>query len=223
MGRKRKPDHPRRMMSDVVRKRTSAAPPSEEASYRPSSEGPLVPPLSDQPPQRPLLVAPPLEEASQRAPLVPPYRPPLVAPQQLSSTQPPRLPLVRPPSVAPPLEEASQRTPSEGPLVPPHRPPSMAPQQLSSTQPLGLPSMRPLSVVPQQLSSRLESSAYEPSADPSTSSQPPSGHVSSLSTSSRRGKGCAKGIREWGTGTKLDIQFDENYCPIRDNVSKLTT
>ncbi|CAL5390971.1 unnamed protein product [Camellia sinensis] len=45
----------------------------------------------------------------------------------------------------------------------------------------------------------------------------------SSSTSSRRGRGCAKGIREWGTGTKLDIQFDENYCPIRDNVSKLTT
>ncbi|XP_028067802.1 probable pathogenesis-related protein ARB_02861 [Camellia sinensis] len=84
---------------------------------------------------------------------MPSHRPPLVAPQQLSSTQPPRLPLVRPPSVAPPLEEASQRAPSEGPLVPPHRPPSVAPHQLSS---------------------RLESSAYEPSADPSTSSQPPS-------------------------------------------------
>ncbi|XP_028083263.1 probable CCR4-associated factor 1 homolog 7 [Camellia sinensis] len=58
MGRKRKPDYPRRMMSDVVHKRTSAAPPSEEASHRSLSEGPLVPPLSDQPSQRPPLVAP---------------------------------------------------------------------------------------------------------------------------------------------------------------------
>ena len=49
------------------------------------------------------------------------------------------------------------------------------------------------------------------------------GHVSSSSTSSRCGRGCAKGGSEWGTGTKLDIHFDENYCPIGDNVSKLTT
>ncbi|XP_028078838.1 proline-rich protein 36-like [Camellia sinensis] len=141
------------MMSDVVHNRTSVAPPSEEASHRPPSEGPLVPPLSDQPLQRPLLLAPP-------------------------------------------LEEASQRPPSETPLVPLHRQPSVAPQQLSS---------------------RLESSSYEPSADPSTSSQPTSGHVSSSSTSTRRGRGRAKGIKEWGIGTKLDIQFDENYCPIGDN------
>ncbi|KAL7187164.1 hypothetical protein ACSBR1_037268 [Camellia fascicularis] len=153
MGRKRKPDHPRRMMSDVLHNRTSVAPPSEEASHRPASEGPLVPP------------------------------------------------------------------PSEGPLVPPHRPPSVAPQQLPCTQPPRLPSVRPPSVAPQQLSS----SAYEPSADPSTSSQPTSGHVSSSSTSTRRGRGCAKGIKEWGTGKKLDIQFDGNYCPIGDNVAKLTT
>ncbi|KAF5932919.1 hypothetical protein HYC85_029090 [Camellia sinensis] len=136
MGRKRKPDHPRRMMSDVLHNRTSVAPPSEEASHRPLSEGPLV------------------------------------APQQLPCTQPPHLPSVRPPSVPP--------------------------QQLSS-------------------------SAYEPSVDPSTSSQPTSGHVSSSSTSTRRGRGCAKGIKEWGTGKKLDIQFDGNYCPIGDNVAKLTT
>ncbi|THG22192.1 hypothetical protein TEA_002952 [Camellia sinensis var. sinensis] len=139
MARKRKPNHPLRMMSDV----------------RAPSEGPLVPPLSNQLLQRPLLVALP-------------------------------------------LEEASQRTPSEGPLVPPYRPPSVAPQQLSS-------------------------SAYEPSADPSTSSQPTLGRVSSSLTSTRRGRGCAKGIKEWGTGKKLDIQFDGNYCPIWDNVAKLTT
>ncbi|GMP53022.1 hypothetical protein CsSME_00018624 [Camellia sinensis var. sinensis] len=42
-------------------------------------------------------------------------------------------------------------------------------------------------------------------------------HVSSSSTSTRRGRGCAKGIKEWGTGKKLDIQFDGNYCPIGDN------
>ncbi|CAL5382546.1 unnamed protein product [Camellia sinensis] len=126
MGRKRKPDHPRHMMSDVIHNRTSVAPPSEEASHRPLSEGPLV------------------------------------APQQLPCTQPPRLPSVCPPSVPP--------------------------QQLSS-------------------------SAYEPSA----------GHVSSSSTSTRRGRGCAEGIKEWGTGKKLDIQFDGNYCPIGDNVAKLTT
>ncbi|THG22276.1 hypothetical protein TEA_017588 [Camellia sinensis var. sinensis] len=130
MGRKRKPDHPRRMMSDVVHNRTSVAPPLEEASHRPASEGPLVPPASEGP--------------------LPPYRPPSVAPQQLPCTRPPRLPSVRPPS--------------------------MAPQQLSS-------------------------SAYEPSADPSSSSQPTSGHVSSSSISTRRGRGCAKG----------------------DNVAKLTT
>ncbi|CAL5381115.1 unnamed protein product [Camellia sinensis] len=53
--------------------------------------------------------------------------------------------------------------------------------------------------------------------------QPTSGHVSSSSTSTRRGRGCAKGIKEWGTGKKLDIQFDGNYCPIGDNVAKLTT
>ncbi|GMP46351.1 hypothetical protein CsSME_00014547 [Camellia sinensis var. sinensis] len=153
MGRKRKPDHPRRMMSDVLHNRTSVAPPSEEASHRPASEGPLVPP------------------------------------------------------------------PSEGPLVPPYRPPSVAPQQLPCTQPPRLPSVRSPSVAPQQLSS----SAYEPSADPSTSSQSTSGHVSSSSTSTRRGRGCAKGIKEWGTGKKLDIQFDGNYCPIGDNVAKLTT
>ncbi|XP_028087026.1 uncharacterized protein LOC114287776 [Camellia sinensis] len=145
MGRKKKPDHPRHMMSDVLHNRTSVAPPSEDASHRPPSEGPLVPP----------------------------HRPPSVAPQQLPCTQPPRLPLVRPPSVA-----------------------------------------------PQQLASRLESSAYELSADPSSSSQPTSGHVSSSSISTRRGRGCAKGIKEWGTGQKLDIQFDENYCPIGDNVAK---
>ncbi|XP_028065021.1 uncharacterized protein LOC114268105 [Camellia sinensis] len=114
-------------------------------------------------------------------------------------------------SVAPPLEEASHRPLSEGPLV--------APQHLPCTQPPHLPSVRPPSVAPQQLSS----SAYEPSADPSTSSQPTSGHVSSSSTSTRRGRGCAKGIKEWGTGKKLDIQFDGNYCPIGDNVAKLTT
>ncbi|KAF5931669.1 hypothetical protein HYC85_027840 [Camellia sinensis] len=136
MGRKKKPDHPRRMMSDVLHNRTSVTPPSEEASRRPLSEGPLV------------------------------------TPQQLPCTQPPRLPSVRPPSVPP--------------------------QQLSS-------------------------SAYEPSADPSTSSQPTSGHVSSSSTSTRRGRGCAKGIKEWGTGKKLDIQFDGNYCPIGDDMAKLTT
>ncbi|THG08410.1 hypothetical protein TEA_015068 [Camellia sinensis var. sinensis] len=180
MGRKRKPNHPRRMMSDVLHNRTSIAPPSEEASHRPPSERPVVPPPSDQPSQRPLLLAPP-------------------------------------------LEEASQRPPSEGPLVPPHRPPSVAPQQLPCTQPPRLPSVHPPSVAPQQLSSRLESSAYEPSADPSTSSQPTLIHVSSSSISTRRGGGCAKGIREWGTGKKLDIQFDENYCPIGDNVAKLTT
>ncbi|XP_028056263.1 vegetative cell wall protein gp1-like [Camellia sinensis] len=105
MGRKRKPDHPRRMISDVLHNRTLVAPPSEEASHWPPSEGPLVPP------------------------------------------------------------------PSEGPLVPPYRPPSVAPQQLPCTQPPRLPSVRPPSVAPQQLSS----SAYEPSADPSTSSQPTSG------------------------------------------------
>ncbi|KAF5931753.1 hypothetical protein HYC85_027924 [Camellia sinensis] len=148
MERKRKPDHPRRMMSDVP----LVPPPLEEASHRPASEGPLVPPPSEGP--------------------LPPYRPPSVAPQQLPCTRPPRLPSVRPPS--------------------------MAPQQLSS-------------------------SAYEPSADPSTSSQPTSGHVSSSSTSTRRGRGCAKGIKEWGTGKKLHIQFDGNYCPIGDNVAKLTT
>ena len=49
------------------------------------------------------------------------------------------------------------------------------------------------------------------------------GHVSSSSTSTGRGRGCAKGIKEWGTGKKLDIQFDGNYCPIGDNVAKLTT
>ena len=65
MVRKRKPDHPLRMMFDVVRKRTSMAPLSQEASHRPPSKGPLVPPLSNQPSQRPLLVAPPLEESSQ--------------------------------------------------------------------------------------------------------------------------------------------------------------
>ncbi|THF94665.1 hypothetical protein TEA_002879 [Camellia sinensis var. sinensis] len=42
-------------------------------------------------------------------------------------------------------------------------------------------------------------------------------------TGHQRGGGCAKGIKEWGTGKKLDIQFDENYCPIGDNVAKLTT
>ncbi|GMP32789.1 hypothetical protein CsSME_00006388 [Camellia sinensis var. sinensis] len=152
MGRKRKPDHPRRMMSDVLHNRTSVAPPLEEASHRPASEGPLVPPPSEGP--------------------LPPYRPPSVAPQQLPCTRPPRLPSVRPPSMAPQL---------------------------------------------------LSSSAYEPSADPSTSSQPTSGHVSSSSTSTRRGRGCAKGIKEWGTGKKLHIQFDGNYCPIGDNVAKLTT
>ncbi|THG12765.1 hypothetical protein TEA_028984 [Camellia sinensis var. sinensis] len=110
-------------------------------------------------------------------------------------------------------KEASQRPPSKGPLVPPHRPPLVAPQQLSCTLPPRLPSVRPPSVAPQQLSSRLESSSYESSA----------GHVSYSSTSTRRGRGCAKGIREWGTSTKMDIQFDENYCPIEDNVSKLTT
>ncbi|XP_028052403.1 uncharacterized protein LOC114256910 [Camellia sinensis] len=80
-------------------------------------------------------------------------------------------------SVAPPLEEASHRPASEGPLVPP-----------ASEGPL--PPYRPPSVAPQQL-------PY-----PSSSSQPTS---------------------EWGTGKKLHIQFDGNYCPIGDNVAKLTT
>ncbi|THG17990.1 hypothetical protein TEA_011606 [Camellia sinensis var. sinensis] len=132
MGRKRKPDHPRRMMSDVLYNRTSVAPPSEEASHRPPSEWP--------------------------------------------------------------------RPPSEGPFVPPHRPPSVAPQQLPCTQPPHLPSVRPPSVAPQQLSSRLESSAYEPSADPSTSSQPTSVHVSSSLTSTRRGRG-------WDNVAKLTTQL----------------
>ncbi|XP_028120336.1 uncharacterized protein LOC114317774 [Camellia sinensis] len=132
-------------------------------------------------------------------------------------------PLQRPSLVAPLLEEASQRPPSEGPLVLPHRPPSVAPQQLSSTQAPRLPLVRSPSVAALQLSSRLESSSSQPIADPLTSSQPTSGHVSSSSTSTRRGKGCAKAIKEWGTGTKLDIQFDKNYCPIGNNVSKLTT
>ncbi|XP_028103620.1 vegetative cell wall protein gp1-like isoform X2 [Camellia sinensis] len=131
MARKKKPDHSLRMMSDVVHKRTSVALPSEEASHRPLSEGPLVPPPFDHPSQRPPLVAPPLEEASQRPPL-------------------------------------------EGPLVPPHRPLSLAPQQLSFTQPPGLSPVCPPLVAPQQLSSQLESSSPQPTADPSISSQPTS-------------------------------------------------
>ena len=95
MGRKRKPDHPRRMMSDVLHNRTSVAPPSEDASHRPPSEGPLVPPPSE-------------------GPLVPPHRPPSVAPQQLPCTQPPCLPSVRPPSVAPQQLSSSAYEPSAG-------------------------------------------------------------------------------------------------------------
>ncbi|CAL5392466.1 unnamed protein product [Camellia sinensis] len=94
MGRKRKPDHPRRMMSDVLHNRTSVAPPLEEASHRPASEGPLVPPPSEGP--------------------LPPYRPPSVAPQQLPCTRPPRLPSVRPPSMAPQQLSSSAYEPSAG-------------------------------------------------------------------------------------------------------------
>ncbi|XP_028106130.1 uncharacterized protein LOC114305238 [Camellia sinensis] len=71
MGRKRKPDHPRRMMSDVLHNRTSVAPPSEEASHRPLSEGPLVAPQ-----QLPCT----------QPPRLPSVRPPSVPPQQLSSS-----------------------------------------------------------------------------------------------------------------------------------------
>ncbi|XP_028054518.1 uncharacterized protein LOC114258731 [Camellia sinensis] len=43
------------------------------------------------------------------------------------------------------------------------------------------------------------------------------------SLSSPRGRGFAKGIKDWGTGKKLAIDFDADFNPTGDNESKLTS
>ncbi|KAL7248229.1 hypothetical protein ACSBR2_003022 [Camellia fascicularis] len=50
-----------------------------------------------------------------------------------------------------------------------------------------------------------------------------SSYPTSVSLSSTRGRGFAKGIKDWGTGKKLAIDFDADFNPMGDNQSKLTS
>ncbi|KAF7129876.1 hypothetical protein RHSIM_Rhsim10G0145900 [Rhododendron simsii] len=36
-----------------------------------------------------------------------------------------------------------------------------------------------------------------------------------------RGRGCAKGVKQWGTRTMLELVFDDNFLPLNENGSKL--
>ncbi|XP_028092695.1 uncharacterized protein LOC114292876 [Camellia sinensis] len=61
---------------------------------------------------------------------------------------------------------------------------------------------------------------------PTTSSYPTlatDSQANSVSLSSSRGRGFAKGIKDWGTDKKLAIDFDANFNPTGDNESKLTS
>ncbi|KAI8535974.1 hypothetical protein RHMOL_Rhmol10G0218500 [Rhododendron molle] len=36
-----------------------------------------------------------------------------------------------------------------------------------------------------------------------------------------RGRGCAKGVKQWGTRTMLEVVFDDKFLPLNENGSKL--
>ncbi|CAL5353229.1 unnamed protein product [Camellia sinensis] len=40
-------------------------------------------------------------------------------------------------------------------------------------------------------------------------------------TLTRRGRGFARGIKEWGTGTKIQVKFDDKFQPVEDDGKKL--
>ncbi|XP_028087841.1 uncharacterized protein LOC114288519 isoform X1 [Camellia sinensis] len=40
-------------------------------------------------------------------------------------------------------------------------------------------------------------------------------------TLTRRGRGLARGIKEWGTGTKIQVKFDDKFQPVDDDGKKL--
>ncbi|KAL7191960.1 hypothetical protein ACSBR2_023936 [Camellia fascicularis] len=60
---------------------------------------------------------------------------------------------------------------------------------------------------------------------PRTMDGPSSSSVSSPHTISttltRRGRGFARGIKEWGTGTKIQVKFDDKFQPVEDDGKKL--
>ena len=40
-------------------------------------------------------------------------------------------------------------------------------------------------------------------------------------TLTRRGQGFARGIKEWGTGTKIQVKFDDKFQPVKNDGKKL--
>ncbi|CAL5417898.1 unnamed protein product [Camellia sinensis] len=58
------------------------------------------------------------------------------------------------------------------------------------------------------------------SMDGASSSSVSSPYIVST-TSTRRGRGFAQGIKEWGAGTKIQVKFDDKFQPIEDDGEKL--
>ncbi|KAF7153209.1 hypothetical protein RHSIM_Rhsim01G0079300 [Rhododendron simsii] len=51
--------------------------------------------------------------------------------------------------------------------------------------------------------------------------QPPSNDTAPETSMKKCGRGSAKGIHQWGTGTKLKVMFDNDYQPLGDEGSRL--